>query len=138
MIEALTVCQSIGWTLYAGPMLAFCIMAYTNNNFYKSFSHFGVGFGLALTLWIYSSIALQYLSDGHFYPNIKEALWIPAALLMWISNIKLEIWTLDPIRKNKSPALKQHIRSLRMHLTLHSLLIISVHILFILRSSPSF
>lgn len=135
MLEILYVCQTIGWTLYAGPMIAFSIMAYTDKNFYKSFSHFGVGFGLSLTLWIYSTIAIQYLSQGHFFPNIRENLWIPVAIVMWISNIKLEIWTLDPIRKSKEPIVPSiYLQSLRSHLTIHASLIALVQILFALNS----
>ena len=131
----LYVLQTLGWTLYAGPMIAFSIMSYTNKEFYKSFSHFGVGFGLSLTLWIYSTIAIQYLSHGHFFPELGENLWIPAAIAMWISNIKLEIWTLDPIRKSKDPIIPStHLQSLRSHLTIHACLIALVQILCTLNS----
>ena len=133
MLEILYVLQTLGWTLYAGPMIAFSIMLYTNKESYKSFSHFGVGFGLSLTLWIYSTIAIQYLSKGHFFPELGENLWIPVAIAMWISNIKLEIWTLDPIRKSKDPIVSSiHLQSLRSHLTIHAALIALVQILFTL------
>ena len=135
MIEFLYICQTLAWTVYAGPMIAFCILSYLNPNFYKLFSQFGVGFGLSLTVWIYSTIVIQYLSEGHFFPSPQENPWLIAALIMWVSNIKLEIWTLDPIRKNKDPILPQkYMRSLRSHLSVHTLLIALVEILFALNN----
>ena len=130
MISILSLLQSIGWTLYAGPMIAFAIMAYTNRSSISTFQHWGVGFGLSLTLWIYTTIALQYLKNGVFYPDLQTNWWIIVAFIMWISNIKLEIWTLDPIRKKneRTPQeLKQAERTLRTHLSIHALLVLIVH-----------
>ena len=133
VIEFLYVCQNLGWTVYAGPMIAFAVLSYIHPHFYTPFSHFGVGFGLSLTLWIYSTIGIQYLSEGHFFPSLTDNPWLIAAFVMWISNIKLEIWTLDPIRKHKEAILPQkHMRSLRAHLSVHALLIALVEILFAL------
>ena len=133
MIEFLYVCQNLGWTIYAGPMIAFSVLSYIHPQFYQLFSRFGVGFGLSLAVWIYSTIAIQYLSEGHFFPSLTEKPWLIAAFVMWISNIKLEIWTLDPVRKNKEEILPQkYMRSLRAHLSVHALLIALVEVLFAL------
>ena len=132
MISLISNIQSLGWALYAGPMIAFCIMVHTNKSSIPIFMHWGVGFGLALTTWIYSSITLQYLSAGHFFPDLSQNSWMIAAFLMWVSNIKLEIWTLDPIRKNKDKTLEgqeKSIQYLKRHLIIHALLIVSVQFL---------
>ena len=132
MLLLLSTLQSLGWLLYAGPMLAFAVMVFTNKNTISCFTHWGVGFGLSLTLWIYTTIALQYLNQGNFEPILSKNMWIPLAICMWISNIKLEIWTLDPIRKKNDKTAEEQeiaIRSLQMHLVVHSMLILSVHTL---------
>lgn len=132
MIPLLSVLQSLGWALYAGPMIACTIMVFTNKNTIPIFMHWGVGFGLSLATWIYATIALQYALHHNFYPALSENIWIIVAICMWISNIKLEIWTLDPIRKKNDKTEEEQenaIHSLQKHLVVHSLLILTVHVL---------
>jgi hypothetical protein len=117
-------------------MIAFSIMVYTNNSSIAIFRHWGVGLGLSLTLWIYTTIALQYCNEGVFYPDLKTNFWIIAAFVMWVSNIKLEIWTLDPIRKKDEQTPEEFLqaqRTFKIHLTIHALLILTMHTLFVLK-----
>ena len=132
MLEILLFTQLLGWLLYAGPMIALTTLFLYDRSAAETFQKWGVGFGLSLTLFVYSSIGLQYLKAGHFYPTFDEKPWLVPAFLMWISNIKLEIWTLDPIRKRKDKTeseLSQAHTHLRNHLLVHSLLILVVQVL---------
>ena len=132
MLSLLPILQSIGWLLYAGPMIAFAILVRFHPSSIESFQKWGVGFGLSLAVWVYTSIAIQYMDHATFYPELQSNPWIVAAIIMWISNIKLEIWTLDPIRKKNdisSDSLLHAEQKLKNHLTLHALFVIAVHLL---------
>lgn len=132
MLSLLTIIQSIGWLLYAGPMIAFAILVRLQPSSIEIFQKWGVGFGLSLAVWVYTSIAIQYLDHATFYPDLKSNLWIVAAIVMWISNIKLEIWTLDPIRKKNDISLDSlgaAQQKLKNHLAVHALFVVTVHVL---------
>ena len=132
MVSILPILQSLGWLLYAGPMIAFAILVRIQSSSIDSFQKWGVGFGLSLALWVYTCIAIQYVHHSTFYPDIQSNPWIPAAIVMWISNIKLEIWTLDPIRKKNDISLESlnHAQQkLKNHLAIHALFVIAVHVL---------
>lgn len=134
MLPFLYTLQSLGWVLYAGPMIAFAILIHIQPTCTEHFQRWGVGFGVSLTIWIYSSIAIQYVHTGSLYPDISSNPWIIAAFIMWISNIKLEIWTLDPIRKKNdisSDQLEISRKNLNTHLTFHALFIVTVQILYV-------
>lgn len=138
MISILTILQSLGWALYAGPMIAFAIMIHTKKPTIPIFQLWGVGFGLSLALWIYTTIALQYAAEATFLIDIRSNIWILAAFIMWVSNVKLEIWTLDPIRKKNTKTivqLQQAERTLKIHLSIHALLVVLVHVLFSFKNS---
>ena len=133
MLSFLYILQSLGWLLYAGPMLAFAILVWLRPSSVDSFQKWGVGFGLALAVWIYTSISIQYIQTGSFYPDVESNPWMIAAFVMWISNIKLEIWTLDPIRKKNDQSATQKKHSftyLQRHLVFHALSVMTVHVLF--------
>lgn len=132
MLSLLPILQSIGWLLYAGPMISFAILVRLQPASIESFQRWGVGFGLSLAVWVYTSIAIQYIKYDTFYPELQSNPWIIAAIIMWISNIKLEIWTLDPIRKkndSSSDSLLVAEQKLKNHLAVHALFVIAVHLL---------
>ena len=132
MLSLLPILQSIGWLLYAGPMISFAILVRFQPASIESFQKWGVGFGLSLAVWVYTSIAIQYMDHATFYPELQSNPWIIAAIVMWISNIKLEIWTLDPIRKkndSSSASLLLAEQKLKNHLAVHALFVIAVHLL---------
>ena len=129
---SLLILQSLGWLLYAGPMIAFAILVQLHPTSIESFQKWGVGFGLSLAVWIYTSIAIQYIAHSTFYPDLTSNPWIIVAIGMWISNIKLEIWTMDPIRKKNdisSDSLIIAQKKLKTHLALHAIFVMAVHIL---------
>jgi len=138
MVSLLPILQSLGWLLYAGPMISFAILVHVQKSSIDSFQKWGVGFGLSLAMWIYTSIAIQYTQHATFYPDLQSNPWIAVALLMWISNIKLEIWTLDPIRKKNdisSEDLQRAHKKLKNHLAVHALFVVLVHILHVLATT---
>ena len=132
MVSILPILQSLGWLLYAGPMIAFAILVRVQPSSIDSFQKWGVGFGLSLALWVYTCIAIQYVNHATFYPDLQSNPWIPAAVVMWVSNIKLEIWTLDPIRKKNDISLESlnaAQQKLKNHLAVHALFVLAVHVL---------
>lgn len=113
MQTAALLLQNLGFLLYGGPMVAFAILvaaAYWIPNVrpwdvVRVYRSWGAGFGLALGACILGGLARYYLDHGSFtwgWSTPDERLVLGtflAFLAMWISNIKLEIWTLDPLRK---------------------------------------
>ena len=81
----------------------------------------------------------HYLQKGSFDlpltngPDRLFAAGVAIGLLMWISNIKLEVWTLDPIRKLDNQADTERygeaVQKLRFHMVVHSVLILATHCL---------
>ena len=100
----------------------------------KSFQSFGVILGLSLGATILPTIALIWFERGHFYPtsDLEMVGWI-VGLCMWVSNIILEIWTLDPLRKDDQGILPDAINIVDaedkavFHLRFHGVLIVLTH-----------
>lgn len=129
------------WNIYFGGMLLFAI--YSIFNTHKSqaislqFQGFGVIFGLSLGAAILSKIVLHWLDVGHYYPrNTAETLGFGFAFLTWLSNMVLEVWTLDPIRKFHKELQEKSFdsRAAEMHffrhLWLHTLFLVGVQLSF--------
>lgn len=132
MLDIFIFLQLLGWLLYAGPMIAFTLLIFHDRTITRAFQKWGVGFGLSLALFIYSSVGIQYISEGHFYPELQNKPWMIAAFIMWVSNVKLEVWTLDPLRKQHEKSeqeIMQAHKNLRWHLLVHCIFIVSVHLL---------
>lgn len=128
------------WSLYMGPMIAFTVIFILHSQI-KSlslkalvdcFQLWGAGFGLSLGALIFSLLILRWQHYGEFtlywsQPNDQiQSAAIGLAFLAWISNIILEIWTLDPLRKaNQDEDMSSYLRSfvkLRSHMILHCFL----------------
>lgn len=113
MSELAHVLQNLGFLLYGGPMVAFTILvaaAHTIPNMntwdvVRTYRSWGAGLGLALGACVFGGLARFYLHFGGFldvWDQPDAQAYIPtlvAFFLMWASNIKLEIWTLEPLRK---------------------------------------
>ncbi len=146
MLTAALILRDLGMLLYGGPLIAFTILItstrYTHAapwNFIRSYQAWGVGLGLSLGLSIFGMLTAYWLEHGAFVWGWQTAeqqqtlaLWL-TFLVMWVSNIKLEVWTLEPLRKldqggtitDEAAYLKQTGRLLR-HMWLHSALITAV------------
>ena len=142
--------QLVGFWLYALPIL-WCAgtllvkrEVHANIGTLRRFQTLGPLLGLSLGGCIFGAIVGTWMDHGEFSMDwsSQEGRLEAAALIsffaVWVSNIKLEIWTLEPVRKldnrvpdlpERSEAFEQAVGSLRLHLALHSLGIISVIVL---------
>lgn len=105
--------QNLGFLLYGGPMVAFALLvtaAYQIPNVrpwdvVRVYRSWGAGFGLAMGACVLGGLTRYYLSHGSFtwgWDSGSERLVLATFLsffLLWAANIKLEIWTLEPLRK---------------------------------------
>lgn len=129
------------WSIYFGGMLLFSIYSIVNTEKSEAislqFQGFGVIFGLSLGFAILSKLLFHWLEVGHYYPrNTAETLGYIFAFGTWLSNMILEIWTLDPIRKYHKGlqpetfiAKEAELHFLR-HLWLHSLFLTGAQVSF--------
>lgn len=104
-LQVLTILRNLSWSLYIGLMISFALLQAfsqaTNDDYLRWFRRFGVILGLSLGGSILSSIILIWFERGHYYPvSTMETGALTVGFALWVSNIVLEIWTLDPIRKH--------------------------------------
>ena len=137
----LSLFRNISWTIYSGLILAFAILILFKKahrtEVLNWFKDFGVILGLSLGGTILPSIVLKWQSAQHFYPETyNEKMGIIVGFAMWVSNIILEIWTLDPLRKRDLGLLddsalidKAEAKSKR-HLVFHAILVLFTHLFF--------
>lgn len=134
----LTLFRDVCWTLYAGVILAYAINSIRTTSptdFLTSFRSVGVILGLSFGGTILSSIVLYWFTRGSYFPtSTLEMVGWGIGFALWVSNIILEIWTLDPIRKTALGILPAEIdptvaeqKALR-HLQGHSVLCLSTYI----------
>lgn len=144
------VLQNLGFLGYGGPMVAFTLLIAAGDRIphlkpwdvIRTYRAWGAGFGLSLGLCVLGGLSLYYLRTGGFswgWDTSEEQVvtgTFLAFLAMWVSNIKLEIWTLDPLRKldpngvvSDEAAYRAAAASLRNHLVVHSLLVLLVAVL---------
>ncbi len=136
----LTLLRDLGWSMYLGIVLGFTLISLFQNGqtlkLIRTFQHFGVVLGLSLGSTILPAIALIWFQRGTFTPSSQFELiaWI-IGLCMWVSNIILEDWTLDPLRKEElgnTPEgfdIKIIERKSIQHLRIHGALVILTHTL---------
>ena len=142
MTELLALTSDSGWTLYLGVLLSFAILSFfekDRSQFLLWFRKFGVILGLSLGMTLLPLIAWLWLSRGHYYPsNVLETWAMGMGFAAWVSNILLEIWTLDPIRKHdlqllppeESITLAQ--QKAYRHVRIHAFLCLCTHALIFL------
>jgi hypothetical protein len=134
----LTLFRDVCWTLYAGVIITFAINSIRTTSpteFLTSFRSVGVILGLSFGGTILSSIVLYWFTRGSYYPtSTSETIGWGFGFALWISNIVLEIWTLDPIRKKSLDILPAEVdstvteqKALR-HLQGHSILCVCTYI----------
>lgn len=111
----------------------------------RTFQGFGPGFGLSLGAAVFGALTAHVGDVGAFSWGLDSATGgLPGALAwvvflgLWASNIKLEVWTLEPLRKldpdgtgvaNDAAALDQATRSVVRHLSLQAGLVAAVVVL---------
>ena len=142
LISILSIIRDIGWIIYAGTMFSFALLfpfVADKTKQFQTFMKLGSILGLSLGCVIFSCLLSRWIEVGHYYPQNKmEGIAFGAALMLWISNIVFEIWTLDPLRKAQNPELNLsidtdacHTKAVR-HLFFHCFLLLSAHVLFTL------
>lgn len=105
--------HDLGMLLYAGPFVAFTVLVSLSGKLPKLARHdvvrvyraWGAGLGLSMGAWVLGLLSTHFLTHGAFaWPVDTAAQQLTAArfvvfLVLWAFNIRLEIWTLEPLRK---------------------------------------
>ena len=139
LLSTLDVIRSIAWSMYLGLVVSFATLSIFSKieiePYLDWFRKFGVILGLSLGATLLPSIVIIWFERGSYYPqNTIETLGAGVGFAMWVSNMILEIWTLDPIRKYDLGILdEQHnIETKRRkalgHIRFHALLCIGTYI----------
>lgn len=101
--------RDLGFLAYGGPLLAFAfllvfraqVVALDTAGLVRAFRSWGPGLGLSLGLCVLCALTAHALQHGGFAWSLDRPLeavaWL-SFLALWVSNIRLEIWTLDPLR----------------------------------------
>jgi len=150
MRDLANILQLVGFGLYALPILWCTALLLWKGEHpdivvpLRHFRKFGPVLGLSLGACILGALVGIWMDHGEFTFNwsTDHGRLSGAAVItffaVWVSNIKLEIWTLEPVRKldhqppqqpSDMPAFFRAVGSLRTHLMLHSVGLVSVVIL---------
>ncbi|MDG1482094.1 MAG: hypothetical protein P8R54_21055 [Myxococcota bacterium] len=147
MLTAAQILQNLGFLLYGGPLVAFTIIITAASalphmkpwDLVRSYRAWGPGLGLSLGASIFGMLAAYWLKHGEFSwgwstPGEVQILaaWV-TFFIMWVSNLKLEVWTLEPLRKldgdagvTDEEAYSAATKRLLRHMWVHSILILAV------------
>ena len=139
VLSTLDIIRCVAWSMYMGLVLSFTALSIFSTidieSYLEWFRKFGVILGLSLGATLLPSIALIWFERGSYYPQSTiETIGCAIGFGMWVSNMVLEIWTLDPIRKYDLGILddQYNIEAKRnkalTHIRLHALLCIGVYI----------
>lgn len=143
--------RDLGFLLYGGPLVAAAFVVglvdrvpgLTPWAAVRTVRAWGPGLGLSLGATIFGALAAHWLQHGAFVwawgtaaEQVALAGWI-TFLVMWVSNLRLEVWTLEPLRKLDPPATgvrdeaayRTALRPYQVHLVVHALLIVAVAVL---------
>jgi hypothetical protein len=126
-----------GFSLYAVPFLWLGTKTLTQRSGQSAvtnlqrFVRFGPMLGLSLGICIFGSLGGLWLDYGQFSWTGMPDQFVARQLIfgmMWVSNIKFEIWTLDGIRDMKPEPTTEMITTalgpVHRHLWLHCLLLL--------------
>ena len=126
MISSLAIIKAIAFGVYAVPHAGACLglsfgASGHQPSILRNYTRIGPLLGLAMGSCIAAALAEIWMTHRAFPLFDIDNLPLTAAfLVLWVSNIKLEIWTLEPIRKttdwSPDPAA---IKSLTRHLWVH-------------------
>lgn len=146
-----TTLRDLGFLLYGGPLVAFTVLiaargaisATRSWDLVRVYRAWGPGLGLSLGACILGLLVHHYLTVGAFvWPTettadkVSLAAWLSFGT-MWASNLKLEIWTLEPLRKldqkgqiTDEAAYEAAVAPLVRHMVVHSALILLASVLW--------
>lgn len=149
--------RDLGFLLYGGPLVAFTIIVSLSGRIpgltpwgaVRTFRAWGPGLGLSLGATVFGALAAHYLQHGAFawawdtpVARLELAGWL-TFLVMWVSNIKLEVWTLQPLRSldpggpvPDEAAYRAAVSRLARHMVVHAMLIVAIFVIAHLASAP--
>lgn len=137
--------RDLGFMLYGGPMVAFAALVAAQPRVpglpieavLRAFRAWGPGFGLSLGASVLGALVGWWARTGAMQWGTEPlgragtVAWL-LFLALWASNIRLEVWTLEPTRRADPPAgpldasaLAAAARPLRWHLALQALLVLA-------------
>lgn len=113
LATAAAVLHDLGMLLYGGPMVAFTVLVALSTRLpalrpweiVRAYRAWGAGFGLSMGTWVLGLLTSHYLATGAFRWSTDDPAgrWTLAAhlvfLALWFWNIRVEIWSLEPLRK---------------------------------------
>ncbi len=140
--------RDLGFLLYGGPLVAAAFVVGLVDRVpglspwgaVRAVRAWGPGLGLSLGACILGALSAHWLRHGAFVwtwgspvEQVGLAAWI-TFLVLWLSNLKLEVWTLEPLRKLDPPATgvadeaayRAALRAYQRHLWVHAALIVAV------------
>jgi hypothetical protein len=143
MLIASTWLQNLGFALYTGPILlatAAIGVSFAQgkcaSRFIRRFQSLGPMLGIALGACILGGLVSIWLQTGTFSwslaPGPERMRTLTHALFFvgWISNIKLEVWTLEPLRTtdpdSEPEAYRRNTALLLRHMVFQSAVLLTV------------
>lgn len=151
MLDLLTLLlRDLGLMVYGGSLFALTILVACARikviptvrlpEAIRVYRAWGPGLGLSMGAIVLYALLHHYLTRGAFSWPLDDAATPAWAVFFvaWVSNLRLEVWTLDPLRKLDSPedgiadmpAYERAADWLLAHMTAQSLLIITTIVLF--------
>ena len=109
-----SVVRDLGFVVYAGGIACFALLAALSARVggpptaqvLRMFRAFGPGLGISLGLTIFAALLGHFATMGSFSWGVHpDTGGLPGLLAWgvffaaWVSNIQLEVWTLEPLRK---------------------------------------
>jgi hypothetical protein len=137
------------WALYIGPMLAFAVLltfrehikSLSDEHLVRAFQSYGAPFGLSFGTLIFLLLYSRWQQYGEFNlywsttSDQYQSIAIIIGIIVWLSNLVLEVWTLDPLRKmDNTPndtKYKEALKSFHRHLVFHVGVLSASSILYI-------
>ncbi len=131
MRDAALFLEIVGFWVYATPFFLLAALSIPKIRLERlcPFMSLGPLIGLSLGGCILGALSGIWMDHETFSwdhsSNSEMGLHI-TFFMMWVSNIKFEIWTLDPIRKAEGPPPDAALRTVNRHLWLHCTLLAGV------------
>lgn len=138
MTSLLTSVSLLFWALYIGPMVGFAVLltfrkhlnTLTTEDLIRCFQSYGAPFGLSFGTLIFLFVYIRWQQYGEFNlywsstADQYQSLAIVIGVIVWMSNLILEVWTLEPLRQlNEStndPKYQKAFKSFHKHLLFHA------------------
>ena len=114
VVQLALLLRDLGFLVYGGGICVFALMALLSARFgglptakvLLAYRGFGPGLGVGLGATILGALVAHYGTVGVFEWGLDPATGGATGLLawlvflaVWVSNIQLEVWTLEPLRK---------------------------------------